>query len=153
MGFVMAEGLMGAYRGRSWAWRAPELFVDHPTCTAASDIYALGVTYWEISSNGMLPVAIHPSPPQPPVLIQEGLDGAIPPDCPIPIAELIAQCCHDDAGQRPAVGTILYQLAIYMVMGTSQSPSSYTSPHDVTALTGIPMGIITIPIPYYLTCS
>ena len=62
-------------------WMAPELFDDEPQVTKASDIYSLGMVYWELASRA-IPFAKAPN--QQVVLgwIMRGKKETIPADCP-----------------------------------------------------------------------
>jgi hypothetical protein len=87
-------------RGTS-AWMAPELFSVPSKPTYASDVYAMGVTFWEIMSRKIphyecqgkaVPIATK---------VQSGNRDIIPADCPAGLKNLITQCWDTNPEKRP----------------------------------------------------
>jgi serine/threonine protein kinase len=88
------------------AWSAPELFMDRPK-SFATDIYALGLTLWEIYERrvpfGNMPEA---------AVVNQVLSGRRPEiastDMPEAVRKLIQLCWSDDPGERPAADKMAF---------------------------------------------
>jgi serine/threonine protein kinase len=101
------EGAVGTL-----AWMAPELFVEKPQkppYSQKSDIYALGMVFWEIAS-GEVPyrhvrydavIKYH---------VTEGSRLSIPKDCPKEIATLIERCWAQKPEERPTAKEVVAYL-------------------------------------------
>jgi len=89
-------------------WMAPELFDDEPQVTKASDIYSLGVVYWELVTRA-IPFAKAPN--QQVVLgwVMRGKKETIPEDCPGLLKTLINDCWQAPV-KRPAIGKVVERL-------------------------------------------
>jgi len=114
----------GGPNAGSLLWKAPETFTISVKPNAKSDIYALGIVFWEIASgeipyDGFDEQTIRFS-------VQNGERPMIPPDCPPVYATLIKQCWHQDPDQRPNADTIIDTLEGLL---SNQTPSpSMSSP-------------------------
>lgn len=89
-------------------WMAPELFRLKPTYTQKSDVYSLGITFWELASRKIpyadsIQAAISG-------FVQQGEREDIPADCPPKLAHLIQQCWAGNPEERPTAEKV----AIFM---------------------------------------
>lgn len=84
-------------------WIAAELF-DGEKYTYKSDIYSLGITFWELASR-QIPYAEHTSEAIP-VFVSRGKREAIPEDCPEKLAYLIQQCWASNPEARPTASEL-----------------------------------------------
>ncbi len=84
-------------------WIAPELF-DGEKYTYKSDIYSLGITFWELASR-QIPYAEH-IPEAIPVFVSRGKRETIPSDCPEKLAYLIQQCWAGNPEARPTASEL-----------------------------------------------
>ncbi|HQY22136.1 MAG TPA: protein kinase [Gammaproteobacteria bacterium] len=84
-------------------WIAPELF-EREQYTYKSDIYSLGITFWELASR-KIPYA-EDTPEAIPVFVGRGKREAIPSDCPEKLAHLIQQCWAGNPESRPSASDI-----------------------------------------------
>ena len=75
---------------------SPELFGQRsPHCRTKSDIYALGITFWELAARKSPTLIAH--------LVRAGnWDGVIPVDCNKDFATLILDCCAKIPEGRPS---------------------------------------------------
>jgi tRNA A-37 threonylcarbamoyl transferase component Bud32 len=80
-------------------WMAPELFKRKAVYTQKSDIYSLGITFWELASR-KIPY-VNDEQEAIPAFVQQGEREDIPSDCPPKLAHLIQQCWAGDPGERP----------------------------------------------------
>ena len=88
---------------------APELFSQKPVVySTQSDIYALGMLFWEIAAREWPFVNVNKT--DIPYLIQQGIREQIPSDCPKPFAEIIKDCWEKDPKKRPSADDILSKL-------------------------------------------
>ena len=100
------------------AWSAPELFEDSPKSNA-TDVYALGVTLWEIYERrvpfGNMPEAAVVSQvmqgKRPGFLEPEDGDGVEEPGTPRPVRRIIEACWSAKAKERPPANKIAYILS------------------------------------------
>ena len=102
----------------TFAYCDPEVY-NGGTFTAASDLYSLGVIFWEIVNR-----VIKGKYEQPyseykhlsfdfQIIIQaakEDLRPTIPPQCPVPFQELITRCLHKSQKGRPRLEAIIQAL-------------------------------------------
>jgi serine/threonine protein kinase len=72
-------------------WMAPELFERKPKYTQKSDIYSLGMTFWEIASR-QIPFADASSNGIISAWVEQGEREEIPEDCPKKFKSLIFSC-------------------------------------------------------------
>ena len=89
------------------AWSAPELFRAKPK-SYASDVYALGLTLWEIYERA-IPFSGMPEA----AIVNQVLSGARPDigeKLPKEVERLIKMCWSDDPKERPASGKVAYIL-------------------------------------------
>ncbi len=91
----LIEGTYGVMR-----YMAPELFRNNPTHTPKSDIYALGMIMWEISS-GQPPFIGRPSEPCLALDIVQGIRPDIIEGTPKCFAFLLQKCWSSDPTKRP----------------------------------------------------
>jgi serine/threonine protein kinase len=91
------------------AWMAPELFGLKPKYANASDVYAYGMTAWELASRevpyeGVVYDEIKSA-------VRAGEREDIPSECPQSFAALIQSCWSSDARLRPNLDVIVESLA------------------------------------------
>ncbi len=112
-------------------WMAPELFSRRGIFTQKSDIYSLGVTFWELASK-QIPFASAPSPEVIPMWVLQGEREDIPADCPPDFGVLIQQCWSGEPSARPDTNAIITQLKksveALSAQKTSKAPSPNPSP-------------------------
>lgn len=113
--FGMSKIRTGSYQvsqnkpGGTYEWLAPEL-VDDSECTKASDIYSLGVTFWEIATRK------HPftkfTAPRVliPMRVKNGLKETIPEDVPKKLSTLIQKCWELVPDKRPTADQVAQYL-------------------------------------------
>lgn len=87
-------------------WIAPELFVNQPHYNTKTDIYALGIVFWEITSRQLpyqnISEVTH--------YVASGGREKIPTDTPPKFAQLIAQCWAQRAEYRPSAKSVAGEL-------------------------------------------
>ncbi len=112
-------------------WMAPELFDPEGVYTEKSDIYSLGVTFWELSSR-KIPFEKAINPMLVPMWIGQGKREIIPADCPLVFGRLIQQCWDGDPTKRPDTNVIITQLKksleAFSVQRITNAPSPNPSP-------------------------
>jgi surface protein len=89
------------------AWSAPELFDAQPK-SYATDVYALGLTLWEIYER-QAPFASMPEA----AVVNQVLSGRRPdftPQTPTPVRELIVACWSQNPKKRPAAAKLAFIL-------------------------------------------
>ncbi len=82
------------------AWMAPELATSDDGCTKQSDIYSLGITFWELTSRE-IPFKKVAKPSLIPIRASQGVRDEIPAACPAKLASLIRACWETDPEKRP----------------------------------------------------
>lgn len=90
-------------------WMAPELFKRGGKCTPASDVYAMGIVFWELTSR-KLPFADAPNQTLVTKWVSEGEREEIPAETPKKFAALIAQCWKERTEERPVADQVLVAL-------------------------------------------
>jgi serine/threonine protein kinase len=121
--------------GGTLQWMAPELFKLRPSHTKKSDIYSLGITFWEVAARqipyaGAADTVVKES-------VKEGEREEIPFDCPKKVATLIKACWDGDPNKRPEADTIVTFLKSdkedfavflpgFLASKTAVAPSSFT---------------------------
>lgn len=90
-------------------WMAPELFEIYNQCTKYSDVFALGVICYELSSRE-LPFA-QGNNDMAKAWIREGQRPLIPSDTPPKFSALIARCWDQRANNRPTSAGVLEELS------------------------------------------
>jgi serine/threonine protein kinase len=91
------------------AWMAPELFERRGIYTQKSDIYSLGITFWELASR-KIPFSDASNPSLIPSWVSKGEREDIPKDCPPKLASLIAVCWEALPDKRPDADTVVTYL-------------------------------------------
>ena len=95
------------------AWMAPELFKRGARSTKATDVYSLGMIFWELVSRKM-PFADAANANLIPVWVQQGERETIPPNTPTWYQEIIKGCWPDDPQKRLNMEVIVKQLAEHL---------------------------------------
>jgi hypothetical protein len=95
-----SKGVVGTVQ-----WMAPELFEDEK-CTAKSDMYSLGITFWELASRKK-PFDFVDRPAVIPSRVLQGKRDEIPKDTPKKFASLIKFCWNGDAKERPSADQVV----------------------------------------------
>ncbi len=94
----------------TYAWMAPELATSDDGCTRQSDIYSLGITFWELTSRDF-PFKKVAKSSLIPIRASQGVRDEIPLDCPAKLASLIRACWETEPQKRPnadEVASFLY---------------------------------------------
>ena len=102
-------------------WMAPELFKRGTKKSELSDIYALGMTLWELASRE---IPFKDGDGNEAVIIKWITDGEqekIPEDTPKPFAALIARCWAQRAEDRPLTPAIIAELGAGLSGGASST--------------------------------
>ena len=86
----------------SLLWMAPELLSRDPKYTEQSDIYAYGMTVWEISSR-KIPFQNAKNPAMIPAWVIQGERETIPEDAPTSVKRVITWCWKGPIGERPKI--------------------------------------------------
>lgn len=103
---VKTESSAYSIKGGSYPWMAPEVSVKNEY-TKASDIYSMGITFWEISSPGNIPFKNCQFPSLIPLQVSQGvLKEEIPKECPKKLATLIQACWDISAQKRPTADEV-----------------------------------------------
>ncbi len=92
------------------AWMAPELFDMGASCTAETDVYAVGIVFWEIISRKLPYEAAAGNLMQIMRHVESGQRERIPDGTPAGFAQLIGRCWAQRAGDRPAVAEIVREV-------------------------------------------
>ncbi len=88
------------------AWMAPELFERKAIYTQKSDVYSLGITFWEVAAR-KIPFADAHNPSVIPTWVMRGDREDIPKDCPPKLASLIKFCWDGDQAKRPTAARVV----------------------------------------------
>ena len=80
-------------------WMAPELFKLKPVYTKKSDIYSLGITFWELATRKLPYIGVDKNVI--PTLVLQGEREDIPEGCPEKMAQLIKDCWETNPEKRP----------------------------------------------------
>ncbi len=112
-------------------WMAPELFEGRKAVyTKKSDIYSLGVTFWELASR-KIPFSDAANPNLISVWVAKGEREDIPADCPPLLAKLIQQSWEGEVDKRPTADDIVIRLKSalesYVIPVTNSDPQSVMS--------------------------
>lgn len=86
-------------------WMAPEVF-SQSICTKASDIFSLGVTFWELVTQ-KIPFQHVENLALIPLRVGAGRREDIPGDCPKRFSTLITQCWHALPEERPSAECVI----------------------------------------------
>ncbi len=90
-------------------WMAPELFKRGGRCTPASDIYGLGMVFWELSS-GEVPWNEASNPHVVMGWVMQGEREEIPEETPDVYKLIIEKCWEQEPHARPTAETVVLQL-------------------------------------------
>ncbi|HQZ88286.1 MAG TPA: protein kinase [Gammaproteobacteria bacterium] len=90
------------------AWMAPELFKRKAVYTSKSDIYSLGITFWELAAR-KIPYSESPQEVIS-TFVREGEREDIPKDCPQKLASLIVACWESSPDKRPDADAVVTYL-------------------------------------------
>ena len=104
------------------AWMAPELF-EGESCTEKTDLYAYGMTAWELASRET-PFSQVANPHIIPVLVGKTKRPDIPADCPPGFTALIKRCWSQEPSERPNLDYVIDSLRQVIV----KNPSTQSSP-------------------------
>lgn len=91
------------------AWMAPELFERRAVYTQKSDIYSLGITFWELAAS-KIPFADASNPALIPSWVSQGEREDIPKECPLKLASLIKACWEGSPDKRPDADAVVTYL-------------------------------------------
>ncbi len=108
-------------------WMAPELFSRRAIFTQKSDIYSLGVTFWELASRS-IPFSDALDASLIKDWVKEGDREDIPVDCPPAFGTLIQQCWDGEPSKRPDTNGVIIQLKQTLEMLAPQKISNTPSP-------------------------
>jgi hypothetical protein len=103
------------------AWMALELFKPRPQYSTASDIYALGMVFWELAARE-IPWKDVADPILLPGFLRDGEQEEIPEDCPQWLADIIKSCWHQDPKARPTIEEIAHQLEAATAQEAQEMP-------------------------------
>lgn len=93
-----------------WRWTSPEVHQQHYWCQA-SDIWAFGVTLWEIFSNACVPFHdISDDEELKTRVFTEGIRLHRPPSCPASLFTVLQRCWRHSPSARPTVADLIMQL-------------------------------------------
>ena len=98
--------------GLTVSWAAPELFSLKGKKSLASDMYAFGMTLWEIASHSY-PYANCSDPFIIQSAVMRGEREEVPEETPELFAEVMTACWSQDPKDRPSAGTALNKLQSY----------------------------------------
>lgn len=90
----------------TYAWTAPELFLNSNAFSLATDVYALGVLFYEIAT-GLTPWSGENDVKK---KVMKGERPPIPPFVPAAVAQLIEECWAQQVKYRPAAHIIVTKL-------------------------------------------
>lgn len=108
---VTTSTLTNVTRPGTIRWNAPELFqFSQAKETMKSDIWSLGMVFWEIASR-RLPFSDILEDMRVMFFIAQGAKQEIPSDTPKELSEIILECWSLDSEKRPAAPSILSKLA------------------------------------------
>lgn len=109
-------------------WIPPEC-LETKRFSERSDIWAMGVTMWEIMSYGAVPFA-GTRVPEIPKMVKEGLRLGQPPKCADDIYAIMQKCWHEDPEKRWT-----FEGIVHVLKGQFEDASTrYPPPRDVGAL-------------------
>jgi predicted Ser/Thr protein kinase len=118
--------------GGTLAWMAPELFKPKATHSKKSDVYSLGMTFWEIAARKD-PYEDIAAAALIPFNVEKGEREEIPADCPPKLGSLITFCWHKEIEKRPSASEIVeylesdrqtYQPAVTTASATAAAPAT-----------------------------
>ena len=93
-----------------WRWTSPEVHQQHYWCQA-SDIWAFGVTLWEIFSNACVPfLDISDDEELKMRVFTEGIRLPRPPSCPASFFAVLQRCWRHSPSSRPTIADLIIQL-------------------------------------------
>ena len=109
------------------AWKAPEIFGLNPKYSTASDVYAYGITSWELAARAVPYQGVDAETIQ--IEIKKGERAEIPEDCPPTFASLIQSCWAQDLKSRPNIDKVVATLGeIIKAEGAAPEPAAPAAP-------------------------
>ena len=122
--------------GLTVSWAAPELFSLKGKRTIASDMYAFGMTLWEIASHSY-PYANCSDPMIIRTSVMSGEREDVPEETPELFAEVMTACWSQDPKGRPSAEQALAKLQSYeSSVGAQLEEESQVRPIDAHSLSG-----------------
>ncbi len=109
-------------------WMAPELFRRNAQFTQKSDIFSLGITFWELASR-KIPFSDALDASLIKDWVKDGERETIPQDCPATFGALIQACWEGESTKRPDTNDIITQLKQTLEMLAPQKISNVPSPN------------------------
>jgi hypothetical protein len=85
----------------TYAWMAPELLKIPSVPSYASDVYAMGITFWEIIARKLPHDECHSNGTAIALKVRNGKRDAIPANCPEGLKRIITQCWDMKPERRP----------------------------------------------------
>jgi serine/threonine protein kinase len=93
-----------------WRWTGPEVFERDYWCQK-SDVWAFGVTLWEIFTNALIPYfEISDDEELKRRVFKEGLRLSQPADCPHSVFEIMSRCWQHQTSHRPSFAELAQHL-------------------------------------------
>ena len=126
-----ASTTTGEFKGTP-LWSAPELFKRGAKATAAADLYALAMVFWELITR-KIPFADAPNPSIAIDWVKSGEQENIPESTPEEFKTIILDCWNKTPEQRPTAAAVakrldtLWQGEHKKTLGSSSSTSSSVS--------------------------
>ncbi|MBS0352059.1 MAG: protein kinase [Proteobacteria bacterium] len=115
-----ASTTAGEFKG-TLLWSAPELFKRGAKATAASDLYALAMVFWELITR-KIPFADAPSPSIAIDWVKSGEQENIPEGTPEQYKTIILDCWNKTSEKRPSAWVVAKRLDM-LLQGQHQKPS------------------------------
>jgi len=122
-----------------YKWCSPEI-IDHGLFTHKSDVWAYGITLWELFSYGKRPYK-EMSNERAVEQVLKGYRMDPPEDCPIEISKLMTKCWSEKAEDRPSFQNIHSEIIQTMtslgIAPTTEEPSIEASSPATYEMTGV----------------
>ncbi|GLI63196.1 hypothetical protein VaNZ11_006095 [Volvox africanus] len=122
---IATSGDMTAETG-TYRWMAPEV-IEHKPYDEKADVFSFGIVLWELLTckvpyTDMTPLQAAVG------VVQKGLRPAIPPNCPLPVAELMGTCWTGEPAQRPSFRDLAPRLQALYLMSMDEEKRQETKP-------------------------